>query len=258
MEGRRVKIKALIVDDEPLARERIRTLLAKEPDIEVVGECANGDEALAAMKKQPVGLLFLDVQMPEMDGFELLSRLGKDALPVVIFVTAYDQHAVRAFEVHALDYLLKPFKQSRFKEAVQRVRDQIGRRQTDEVSQRLLQLLNERKPAAVYLNRLTVRENDRVLLVKASQIEWIESAGNYVVLHVGKQNHILRETLATLEAQLDPKLFLRVSRSALVNLDQVRELQPLFKGEYVVVLHDGKQLPMTRGIRELEEKLRFS
>ncbi|MCX6898460.1 MAG: LytTR family DNA-binding domain-containing protein [Verrucomicrobia bacterium] len=253
-----MKIKALIVDDEPLARERIRTLLAKEPDIEVVGECANGDEALAAMKKQPVDLLFLDVQMPEMDGFELLSRLGKDALPAVIFVTAYDQHAVRAFEIHALDYLLKPFKQSRFKEAVQRVRGQIGRRQTDEVSQRLLQLLSERKPAAVYLNRLTVRENDRVLLVKASQIEWIESAGNYVVLHVGKQNHILRETLAALEAQLDPKLFLRVSRSALVNLDQVRELQPLFKGEYVVVLLNGQQLPMTRGIRELEEKLRFS
>jgi two-component system LytT family response regulator len=253
-----VKIKTLIVDDEPLARERIRTLLAKEPDIEVVGECADGDEALAAMKKRAVDLLFLDVQMPEMDGFEMLSRLGKDALPAVIFVTAYDQHALRAFEVHALDYLLKPFKQSRFKEAVQRVREMIGRRQTDDVSKRLAQLLGEHKAAPVYLQRLTVKENDRVLLVKVVQIEWIESAGNYVILHVGKQSHILRETLAALEAQLDPKLFLRISRSTLVNLDQVRELQPLFKGEYVVVLHDGKQLPMTRGIRELEEKLRFS
>ena len=253
-----MKIKTLIVDDEPLARERIRTLLAKEPDIEVVGECADGDEALAAMKKRAVDLLFLDVQMPEMDGFEMLSRLGKDALPAVIFVTAYDQHALRAFEVHALDYLLKPFKQSRFKEAVQRVREMIGRRQTDDVSKRLAQLLGEHKAAPVYLQRLTVKENDRVLLVKVVQIEWIESAGNYVILHVGKQSHILRETLAALEAQLDPKLFLRISRSTLVNLDQVRELQPLFKGEYVVVLHDGKQLPMTRGIRELEEKLRFS
>jgi two-component system LytT family response regulator len=253
-----VKIKTLIVDDEPLARERIRTLLAKEPDIEVVGECADGGEALAALKKRAVDLLFLDVQMPEMDGFEMLSRLGKDALPAVIFVTAYDQHALRAFEVHALDYLLKPFKQSRFKEAVQRVREMIGRRQTDEVSKRLAQLLGERKAAPAYLQRLTVKENDRVLLVKVVQIEWIESAGNYVILHVGKQSHILRETLAALEAQLDPKLFLRISRSTLVNLDQVRELQPLFKGEYVVVLHDGKQLPMTRGIRELEEKLRFS
>ncbi|MFZ2642351.1 MAG: LytTR family DNA-binding domain-containing protein [Verrucomicrobiia bacterium] len=253
-----MKIKTLIVDDEPLARERIRTLLAKEPDIEVVGECANGDEALAAMKKQPANLLFLDVQMPEMDGFELLSRLDKDKLPAVVFVTAYDQHAVKAFEVHALDYLLKPFKQSRFKEAVQRVRDQIARRQTDDVSKRLLQLLGERKPAPVYLHRLTVRENERVALVKVNQIEWIESAGNYVVLHAGKQNHVLRETLAALEAQLDPGLFLRISRSVLVNLDQVRELQPLFKGEYVVVLYNGKQLPMTRGIRELEEKLRFS
>lgn len=258
MENLCVKIKTLIVDDEPLARERIRTLLAKEPDIEIVGECADGDEALAAMKKHTTDLLFLDVQMPEMDGFELLSRLGKDALPVVIFVTAYDRHALKAFEVHALDYLLKPFKQSRFKEAVQRVREQIGRRQTDDVSKRLLQLLNERKPAPAYLNRLTVKENDRVLLVKISQIEWIESAGNYVVLHVGKQSHILRETLVALEAQLDPKQFLRINRSALVNLDQVRELQPLFKGEYVVVLQDGKQLPMTRGIRELEDRLKFS
>ena len=253
-----MKIKTLIVDDEPLARERIRTLLAKEPDVAVVGECANGDEALVALKKQPVDLLFLDVQMPEMDGFELLSRLGRDALPAVIFVTAYDNHALKAFEVHALDYLLKPFKQSRFKEAVQRVREQIARRETDDVSKRLLQLLGERKPAPVYLQRLTVKENDRVLLVKTIQIEWIESAGNYVVLHVGKQSHILRQTLASLEAQLDPKLFLRVSRSTLVNLDQVRELQPLFKGEYVVVLHDGKQLPLTRGIRELEERMRFS
>ena len=253
-----MKIKTLIVDDEPLARERIRTLLAKEPDIEVVGECANGDEALAAIKRQPVNLLFLDVQMPEMDGFELLGRLDRDELPAVVFVTAYDQHAVKAFEVHALDYLLKPFKQVRFKEAVQRVREQITRRQTDDVSKRLMQLLGDRKAAPVYLHRLTVRENERVALVKVDQIEWIESAGNYVVLHAGKQNHVLRETLASLEAQLDPKQFLRISRSVLVNFDQVRELQPLFKGEYVVVLNDGKQLPMTRGIRELEEKLRFA
>ena len=253
-----MKIRTLIADDEPLARERIRSLLAQEPDFEIVGECADADGALAVLKKQPVDLLFLDVQMPEMDGFEMLGRLGKDALPTVIFVTAYDQHAVKAFEVHALDYLLKPFKQSRFKEAVQRVREQFSRRQTEDVSKRLLQLLSDRKAPPAYLQRLTVKENDRVVLVKASQIEWIESAGNYVVLHVGKQNHILRETLAALEAQLDPKLFLRISRSTLVNLDQVRELQPLFKGEYVVVLHNGKQLPMTRGIRELEEKLRFS
>jgi two-component system LytT family response regulator len=258
MEASRVKIKTLIVDDEPLARERIRTLLAKEPDIELTGECANGDEALAAMKKRPVDLLFLDVQMPEMDGFEMLSRLAKEALPAVIFVTAYDQHALKAFEVHALDYLLKPFKQSRFKEAVQRVRGLIARRQTDDATQRLLQLLGDRKAAPAYLQRLTVRENDRVVLLKTVQIEWIESAGNYVVLHVGKQSHIVRQTLASLEAQLDPKLFLRISRSTLVNLDQVRELQPLFKGEYVVVLQNGKQLPMTRGIRELEERLRFS
>jgi len=253
-----VKIKTLIVDDEPLARERIRTLLAKEPDIEIAGECADGDEALAAMRKHAPDLVFLDVQMPEMDGFEVLRHLGKDVPPVVIFVTAYDQHAVKAFEVHALDYLLKPFKQSRFKEAVQRARDQIVHRQTGVVSKRLLQLLEERKPAAAYLSRLAVKEKERVLFVKTTQIEWIESAGNYVLLHVGKQTHIVRETLTALETQLDPKQFLRISRSTLVNLDCVRELQPMFKGEYVVVLHDGRQLAMTRGIREVEARLKFS
>ncbi|MCX7824777.1 MAG: LytTR family DNA-binding domain-containing protein [Verrucomicrobiae bacterium] len=252
-----MKIKALIVDDEPLARERIRMLLAKEPDIEVAGECADGDEALAAIKKHAPDLVFLDVQMPEMDGFEMLRHLGEDVPPVVIFVTAYDQHAVKAFEVHALDYLLKPFKQSRFREAVQRAREQITRRQTDSVSKRLLQLLEERKPAA-YLSRLAVKEKERVLFVKTAQIEWIESAGNYVLLHVGKQTHIVRETMTALEARLNPKQFLRISRSTLVNLDCVKQLQPMFKGEYVVVLHDGRQLPMTRGIREVEQRLKFS
>lgn len=253
-----MKIKALIVDDEPLARERVRSLLAREPGIEIVGECANGDDALAAIKKHAPQLLFLDVQMPEMDGFELLRRLDSDALPVVVFVTAYDQHAVKAFEIHALDYLLKPFKQSRFKEAVQRAREQIEQQQTDAASRRLLQLLGDQKAVTAHLNRLVVKEKDHVAIVKAEQIEWIESAGNYALLHVGKQTHLLRETLTALEAQLDPKRFLRVNRSALVNLDQVKELQPLFKGEYVVVLHNGKQLPLTRGIREVEERLKFS
>jgi two-component system LytT family response regulator len=179
-------------------------------------------------------------------------------MPIVIFVTAYDQHALAAFEVHALDYLLKPFKPARFKEALQRARTLLQNQHAGKRSQRLLELLDETKPANAHVTRLAVKTNDRILFLKTDHIEWIEAAGNYVVLHLGKQTHILRETLSALEAKLDPERFLRISRSALVNVEQIKELQPQFKGEYVVVLHNGQQLTMTRGIREVQELLKFS
>lgn len=251
-------ITALIVDDEPLARERIRSLLAKEPDIAIVAECADGEEAVAAIQQHAPDLLFLDVQMPEMNGFEVLDSLGAERLPVVIFVTAYDQHALKAFEAHALDYLLKPFKQSRFKQAVQRAREQLANQQAGAVSQRLLELLGERKPEAAHLTRLAVRVNDRVIFVKTDEIDWIEAAGNYLVVHAGKESHIVRETMTALETKLAPGRFLRISRSTIVNADRIKELQPLFHGEHVVVLRDGKQLTMTRGLREVQELLKFS
>ena len=250
------KIRTVIVDDEPLARERVRTLLKDEPDIEVIAECADGGEALSVLRDQSPDLVFLDVQMPGQGGFEVLR--GLERLPLVIFVTAYDHHAVQAFEVHALDYLLKPFKASRFKETVARARAALASRAGDAASKNLLAWLGQLQREREYLSRIPVRTGERVVFVKTSQIEYIEAAGNYVVLHAGKENHVVRETLTALEEKLDPREFLRLSRSALVNVEQIKEVQPLFKGEHVVRLHNGKQLTMTRGIREVQELLKFT
>jgi two-component system LytT family response regulator len=253
-----MKIRALVVDDEPLARERIISLLRKELDVEVVAECSNGTEAVAAIRERRPDLVFLDVQMPGMGGFDALRELEKENLPLVIFVTAYDKHALKAFEVHALDYLLKPFKQERFKQTVQRARQALAAQQAGAASQNLLALLGQAKPEREYLTRIPVRVGDRVIFVKAEQIEYIESAGNYIVLHTAKENHVVRETLTALEEKLEPKQFLRINRSTLVRVDQIKEFQPLFKGEHAVLLHNGKQLTMTRGIREVQELIKFS
>ncbi len=253
-----MKIRTIIVDDEPLARERVRSLLQDEPDIEVIDECADGRQALAALREQIPDLVFLDVQMPGLGGFDVLRELGSERMPLVIFVTAYDQHALKAFEVHALDYLLKPFKPARFKETLERARQTLANRDRRERAQDLAALLDRLKPEREHLSRIPVRTGERVVFVKASQIEFLEAAGNYVVLHAGKENHVVRETLTALEEKLDPKQFIRLSRSVLVNVDQIKELQPLFKGEHAVVLHNGKQLTMTRGLREVQELLKFT
>lgn len=256
-----MKIHTFIIDDEPLARERIRLLLRDEPDIEIIGDFACGADGLAGFAKQRPDLMFVDVQMPQMTGFEMLAQLPKEQLPVVIFATAYDQHALQAFEAHALDYLLKPFKPARFKEAVQRARERLAEKQASTAARGLLDLLAAQAPAPSspkHLTRLTIRSDDKVVVLKASEIDSIESAGNYVAVWVGKESHILRETLNALEEQLNPDRFLRISRGAIVNLDRVRELQPLFKGEHVVVLQGGRKLTMTRGLREVERALKFS
>jgi two-component system LytT family response regulator len=253
-----MKIRTLVVDDEPLARERIISLLRKEPDVEVLAECANGTEAVAAIRGHRPDLVFLDVQMPGLGGFDALRQLEQEKLPLVIFVTAYDKHALKAFEVHALDYLLKPFKQERFKQTVQRARQALAARQAGDASQNLLALLGQAKPEREYLTRIPVRVGERVVFVKTDQIEYIESAGNYLVLHTARENHVVRETLTALEEKLGPKQFLRINRSTLVRVDQIKEFQPLFKGEHAVLLHNGKQLTMTRGIREVQELIKFS
>ena len=262
-----MKLTALIVDDEPLARERVRTLLAAEPDIEILGECTNGREAVAAVKKQRPDLLFLDIQMPELDGFQTLAQLQPlalslpNGLPAVIFVTAFDEHAVKAFEVHALDYLLKPFKPARFRAALTRAREQLAVKKPggDDTSRRILELLESRAAATPeYLARLAVRDRDKVRFVKTADIDWIEASGNYLVLHVGKENHVLRETLTSLEGQLSPKEFFRINRSALVHVDRVRHVEPAFNDEHIVVLADGTRLTLTRGLRELQDRLRFA
>ncbi len=251
-------IRALIVDDEPLARERIQSLLRAEKDIEVLRVCANGEEAVAAIKELRPDLVFLDVQMPGLGGFEVLRALGKEPLPLIIFVTAYDQHALKAFEVHALDYLLKPFKQARFAETVGRAREALANRRASAASKGLLELLGSTGTEREFITRIAVKNGERTVFVKTAQIDYLESAGNYVVLHAGKENHVVRETLTALEEKLDPKKFIRINRSTIVNTDQIKELQPLFKGEHVVVLHNGKQLSLTRGVREIEELLKFS
>lgn len=252
-----MKLKAILVDDEPLARERVRTLLAAESDVELLAECANGPEAVEAVRRERPDVLFLDVQMPEMDGFEVLRAIGTP-LPIVIFVTAFDEHAVRAFEAQALDYLLKPFKPARFRAAVERARGQLAKRQPDEITKQLLALLESRPTAPTYLSRIAVRDRDRVRFVKTTDIDWLEASGNYVIIHAGKENHVLRETLTALEGQLSPREFLRLSRSTLVNLDRVAQVEPAFNNEHVVVLADGTRLTLTRGLRELQERLKFS
>ncbi len=198
-----------------------------------------------------------------MDGFEVLEKVPSEKLPLVIFTTAYDQHALQAFEAHALDYLLKPINADRYKVAINRAYDHFEAHQTRRVAQGLLGLLADRQGAPEakrgnrFLSRLTVKIDDKVLVLRTADIEYIESAGNYVAVHVATESHILRETLNGLEKQLDPDKFLRISRSVLVNLNYVRELQPMFKGESVVVLERGTQIPVTRGIREVEKALRF-
>ena len=252
-----MKIRALIVDDEQLARQRVRLLLGEEPDIEVIDECEDGFEAVDQIQATRPDLVFLDVQMPDMDGFEVLRRVPQSLLPVVIFTTAYDQHALRAFEVNALDYLLKPFKPARFKESVQRARDLIANKHAGVAARGLLAFLGQTPAPAGQLTRLAVKTPGRVTFVELDQIQAIEAAGKYAVVHVGKENHVLRETMSSLESHLPPQRFLRISRSVIVNIDQIRELQPMFNGENLVVLKNGKGYSITRPIREIQQKLEF-
>jgi two-component system LytT family response regulator len=261
-----MKIRALIVDDEQLARQRVRLLLDEEPDVEVIGESEDGFEAVDQIQASKPDLMFLDVQMPDMDGFDVLRRVPQASLPVVIFTTAYDQHALRAFEVSALDYLLKPFKPSRFKESVQRARALIANKQAGLSvfhARGLLTLLGQSPAPAGQLTRLAVKTPGKVTFVELDQIQTIEAAGKYAVVHVGcsphgpQVNHVLRESMSSLESHLPPQQFLRISRSVIVNIDQIQELQPMFKGENVVVLKNGKSYPTTRPIREIQQKLEF-
>lgn len=244
------KIRALIVDDEPLARERLRTLLKPEADVEIVGECGDGEKAVSAIRRHKPDLLFLDVQMPERDGFDVLEALGAEEMPVVVFVTAYDKYALRAFEVHALDYLLKPFDRERFQRALERAREQVAGRHSSTLGERLLALLADRATEQKRLQRVVIKSGGRIFFLRVEEIDWIEAAGNYLRLHVGREEHLLRETMNRLEARLDPAKFLRIHRSTIVNLERIREMQPSFHGDYVVLLRDGTRLALSRSHRD--------
>jgi two-component system LytT family response regulator len=252
------QIRVLLVDDEPLAREMLREMLQGDPDVEIIGESCNGREALKAIRAQAPDLIFLDVQMPEVGGFEVISSLGKGKIPYVVFVTAYDQYAVRAFEVQALDYLLKPFDQERFDTSWQHAKSQIRRDQNNGggMDQRIIALLEELKSGKGYLERLVIKATGRIYFLETREIDWIEAEGNYVSVHSGKKTHLLRETISSLEAQLDPKKFVRIHRSSIVRLDFIQELQPWFHGEYRVILQDNTQLTLSRNHRDkLQEAL---
>lgn len=252
-----MKTRVLVVDDEPLARERVRALLQGLPDVECIGECADGVAAVAAIHKDAPDIVLLDVQMPELDGFGVISALSGGKMPAVIFVTAYDRFALKAFEVHAVDYLLKPFDKERFVTAINRAIDQVKRQQAGELSQRLTALLADVRPEQKpkHLDRIAVKSSGRVVFVKVDEIDWVEAADNYVSLHVGAENHLHRETMASIEGQLPPEKFMRISRSTIVNMDRIKELQPLFHGEYTVILRNGTKLTLSRSYREKLDQL---
>lgn len=244
------KIRVLIVDDEPLARTRIRELLKTDSRVEIAGEAGNGPDAVEAIRRHSPELVFLDVQMPEMDGFEALRALGTERTPYVIFVTAYDQYALRAFDVHALDYLLKPFVRSRFRQALDRAVEIIRAGRLDQAfDERLAALLREPRETAGIRDRIPVKAGERTKLIKLDDIDWIEASEKYVILHCGAAKHILRQGITQTERKLDPGRFLRVHRSRLVNVDAIREVQPWFHGQSVLVLRSGDSITVGRAFR---------
>lgn len=253
------KIRAIIVDDEPYARRGIRNELASEPDIEIVAESPNGKAAVTDIQKLKPDLLFLDVQMPGLDGFGVLDAIADEPLPVIIFVTAYDQYALQAFDYHAVDYLLKPLDTERFQAAIKKARTYIQSKDTTELTQRLVSLLESRRGEQQYVARLAIKSSGRVSILKVEEIDWIEADDNYVQLHVGNHVHMLHETLTCLERKLDPGRFLRIHRSRIVNVERIKELHPLFHGEHILVLQDGTRLASSRNYRDrLFERLEIS
>jgi len=247
-------LRVLIVDDEPVARRRIRRLLRADRDIDVVGEAADGAAAVQAIAEKQPDLVFLDVQMPELDGFGVLRRVGPGRAPGVIFVTAFDQYALRAFEVHAVDYLLKPFTRERLLDAVARVREsrQPGERGQDP---RLAALLEELTERPRFLRRLPARAGSRIVLLDAGDIDWLQAADNYVLVHSGGREYLLRETLTRLEGELDPHEFVRIHRSVLVRFDRIGDLVPTVHGDYRVTLKSGLQLTLSRTYRDRVERV---
>ena len=252
------KIRALIVDDEPVARRGIRLALRVEKDVEIIGECGDGREALALIKEQQPDLVFLDVQMPLLDGFGVVEALDAENLPTIVFVTAYDEHAIRAFEAGALDYLLKPFERERFQKTLARARRQILSPDSDDFNRRLDALLQsfkaeqrravEQRPQP--LERIAIKEAGRIIFLNTAEIDWVEAQGNYLKLHAGRDTHLLRETMDGIEAKLDTAAFVRIRRSTLVRVERIKELQPLFNGEYTVILQDGTRLSSSRRYRK--------
>jgi two-component system LytT family response regulator len=248
-----MKLRAIIVDDERMARTRLRRLLEKDPEVQIAAECEDGSQAVKAVRTEAPDLMLLDIQMPGMNGFAVLEALGPERMPEVVFVTAYDEHAIRAFEEHALDYLMKPVSPERFAKMLARVRARLA--QTRRGQESVFEMLALRKEASRGL-RLMVKNGERTMFISPEEVDWAEAAGNYAILHLGNQTHILRQTMSTLEAQLPAEMFWRVSRFAILNLRRVKELQSLSAGEHVAILTDGQRVAISRSLRDVEERLK--
>ena len=246
----KTKIRAVIVDDELLARKFIKRMLKHELDWELVGEATNGKEAVEAIRTHKPDIVFLDVQMPEMDGFAVLEKIGLGQLPDIVFTTAYESYAIRAFELHALDYLLKPFDQQRFRDAIGHAKERLHSRQQEDGRRQigaLLERINSKQP---YLDRLIIKADGRITFLNTNDIDWIEADDKYVHLHTPKGARMVRQTLTAMEAQLDPARFVRIHRSAMVNVARIKELQPLFNGEYSLLMEDKTKLTLSRTYKD--------
>ena len=251
-----MKIRTLIVDDEPLAREWVRNGLQEEPDIEIVGECGDGFEAVRAVTEIKPDLMLLDVQMPGLDGFGVLASLEAQDLPAVIFVTAFDRYALKAFEAHAVDYLMKPFSSERLHDAVGRARAQIDRSSERDLKAALHALLEDIQRERAYPEWLLIKKEDRSVFLRVADIDWIESSRNNVRLHVGKEVYVFHETTTGIESKLDPKKFFRIHRSTIVNIEKIKEMHPWFNGDYAVTLKDGTKLTLSSTYRERLKEFR--
>lgn len=246
-------IRALVVDDEPLARARLVDLLAAEPDVDVIAECKDGPEAVDAIVRLRPDVVFLDVQMPAADAFQVLASLDAARLPLIIFVTAYEQHALKAFDVQAIDYLLKPYDNDRFRHALDRARTQLQQKLRSDLGTRLIEMATQTH--ILQSDRVMVKSGNRLLFWRLTQIDWIESEGNYVRLHIGSESHLLRETMTGLESRLDPARFMRIHRCRIVNVERIRKIEPGENGDYTVTLANGVALPLSRGYRARLEEL---
>ena len=243
-----MKIRTLIVDDMPLSRQRTRRYLAGEPDVEIIGECGEGEAALRAIGTLTPDLVLLDVQMPGMNGLELLEKIPAERRPAVVFITAFDEFAVPAFAAHAVDFLLKPFDREQVAKVLGRVREHLSTKAAAAPTAQASAALSEHP--GPYLDRIAVKSVGRTVFVATDAVDWLETAGNYVCLHAGKDTHVVRETMNQIESQLDPRKFVRIHRSTLVRIEAIREIQPLFNGDRAVILRDGTKLTMSRSYRD--------
>ncbi|HXX17267.1 MAG TPA: LytTR family DNA-binding domain-containing protein [Candidatus Eremiobacteraceae bacterium] len=251
-------IRALIVDDEPLARRSIRRFLDKGSGVEIIDQCGDGNSAVEAIRTQKPDLVFLDVQMPEKTGLDVIREIGPDAMPVTVFVTAYDRYAIRAFDANAIDYLLKPFAKQRFDMALKRAKERIAGRMNLNDLRAILASLECDQTQSAYLDRLTASENGRILLINVKDIDWIGTSGNYAHVYSGSRKYEIRQTLTSLEEKLNPRDFLRIHRSTIVNIRRIREIQPWFHGYHLIILQNGQELRMSRYQRDVAKRLGIS